>query len=72
MLKSGMMIGERYEIISKIGTGGMADVYKARDSKLNRFVAVKVMKSEFREDKTFITKFRREARQQQAWRIQTL
>ena len=61
MLKSGMMIGERYEIISKIGTGGMADVYKARDSKLNRFVAVKVMKSEFREDKTFITKFRREA-----------
>lgn len=61
MLKSGMMIGERYEIISRIGTGGMADVYKAKDSKLNRFVAVKVMKSEFREDKTFITKFRREA-----------
>ncbi len=61
MLKSGMIIGERYEIISRIGTGGMADVYKARDNKLNRFVAVKVMKSEFREDKTFITKFRREA-----------
>lgn len=61
MLKSGMMIGERYEIISRIGTGGMADVYKAKDSKLNRFVAVKVMKSEFREDKNFITKFKREA-----------
>lgn len=61
MLKSGMMIGERYEIISRIGTGGMANVYKAKDSKLNRFVAVKVMKSEFREDKTFITKFKREA-----------
>lgn len=61
MLKEGMIIGERYEIISKIGTGGMADVYKAKDHKLNRFVAVKVMKSEFREDKTFITKFRREA-----------
>lgn len=61
MLKEGMIIGERYEIISKIGTGGMANVYKAKDHKLNRFVAVKVMKSEFREDKTFITKFRREA-----------
>lgn len=61
MLKEGMIIGERYEIISKIGSGGMADVYKAKDHKLNRFVAVKVMKSEFREDKTFITKFRREA-----------
>lgn len=61
MLNTGMMIGERYEIISRIGTGGMADVYKARDNKLNRFVAVKVMKSEFREDKTFITKFKREA-----------
>lgn len=61
MLKAGMVIGERYEVISKIGAGGMADVYKAKDNKLNRFVAVKVMKSEFREDKTFITKFKREA-----------
>ncbi len=43
-----MIIAERYEIISKIGTGGMADVYKAKDHKLNRFVAVKVMKPEFR------------------------
>lgn len=61
MLKEGMIVAERYEIISKIGAGGMADVYKAKDHKLNRFVAVKVMKSEFREDSTFITKFRREA-----------
>lgn len=61
MLKEGMFIQERYEIISKIGSGGMADVYKAKDHKLNRFVAVKVLKSEFREDKAFISKFRIEA-----------
>ncbi|MDY4693309.1 MAG: Stk1 family PASTA domain-containing Ser/Thr kinase [Blautia sp.] len=61
MLKTGMIIAERYEILEKIGTGGMADVYKAKDHKLNRFVAVKVLKSEFREDTTFIKKFRSEA-----------
>ena len=46
MLKTGMIIAERYEILGKIGTGGMADVYKAKDHKLNRFVAVKVLKPE--------------------------
>lgn len=56
-----MIIAERYEILGKIGTGGMADVYKAKDHKLNRFVAVKVLKPEFREDTTFIKKFRSEA-----------
>ena len=61
MLKTGMIIAERYEILGKIGTGGMADVYKAKDHKLNRFVAVKVLKAEFREDTTFIRKFRSEA-----------
>lgn len=61
MLKTGMIIVERYEIVSKIGTGGMADVYKAMDHKLNRFVAVKVLKPEFREDATFVKKFRSEA-----------
>ena len=50
MLKTGMIIAERYEILGKIGTGGMADVYKAKDHKLNRFVAVKVLKPEFRGD----------------------
>lgn len=61
MLKEGMFIQERYEIISKIGSGGMADVYKAKDHKLNRYVAVKVLKPEFRDDKAFISKFRVEA-----------
>ena len=61
MLKEGMVISERYEVISKIGSGGMADVYKAKDHKLNRLVAIKVLKAEFCEDKTFIGKFRKEA-----------
>ena len=61
MLKEGMIVGERYEIISRIGSGGMADVYKAKDHKLNRLVAVKVMKAEFSEDRSFIAKFRKEA-----------
>lgn len=61
MIKEGFIIGERYQVISKIGVGGMADVYKAKDQKLNRLVAVKVLKPEFREDTKFISKFRSEA-----------
>ena len=56
-----MMIGDRYEILEKIGTGGMSDVYKAKDHKLNRFVAVKVLKQEFSENANFVSKFRIEA-----------
>lgn len=61
MIKIGMMIGDRYEILEKIGTGGMSDVYKAKDHKLNRFVAVKVLKQEFGENANFVSKFRIEA-----------
>ena len=57
MLKSGMVIGDRYEILGRIGSGGMSIVYKGRDQKLNRFVAVKVLKAEYREDKNFVRKF---------------
>lgn len=61
MIKIGMMIGDRYEILERIGTGGMSDVYKAKDYKLNRFVAVKVLKQEFSENANFVSKFRVEA-----------
>lgn len=61
MLRKGMFISDRYEIIEKVGSGGMSDVYKAKCHKLNRFVAIKVLKSEFSEDKTFVSKFRVEA-----------
>ena len=61
MLKIGMFLGNRYEIISKIGSGGMADVYKAKCHKLNRFVAIKVLKPEFSQDQSFVSKFRMEA-----------
>ena len=61
MVREGMMLAERYEIISRIGTGGMSDVYKAMDHKLNRYVAVKVLKAEFAENKSFVTKFKAEA-----------
>lgn len=61
MIILGMLIGDRYEILDKIGTGGMSDVYKAKDHKLNRFVAVKVLKQEFNENTNFVSKFRVEA-----------
>ena len=61
MIKIGMMIGDRYEILEKIGTGGMSDVYKAKCHKLNRYVAVKVLKQEFSENANFVSKFRIEA-----------
>lgn len=56
-----MMIGDRYEILERIGMGGMSDVYKAKDHKLNRHVAVKVLKQEFSENTNFVSKFRVEA-----------
>ncbi len=61
MIKIGMIIGDRYEIQEKIGTGGTADVYRALDRKLNRPVAIKVLKQEFSENDNFVSKFRSEA-----------
>ena len=61
MLRKGQFLADRYEILEQIGTGGMADVYKAKDTKLNRCVAIKVMKKEFSDDSTFVSKFRAEA-----------
>ena len=61
MLEIGSFIADRYEILEKIGAGGMSDVYKAKDQVLGRFVAVKVLKPEFAEDVNFVTKFHTEA-----------
>lgn len=61
MLTEGMYLSDRYEIVGKVGAGGMSDVYKAKDHILGRFVAIKVLKQEFSEDRNFVTKFRTEA-----------
>ncbi len=61
MIKMGMVIGDRYEVLEKIGTGGMSDVYRAKDIKLSRMVAVKILKQEFSENENFVRKFRTEA-----------
>lgn len=57
----GKMLGNRYEILEKIGEGGMADVYKAKCHLLNRYVAIKVLKKEYSTDETFVKRFRTEA-----------
>ena len=61
MLMPGSYLINRYEIMMKIGSGGMADVYKAKDHVLNRLVAIKVLKQEYSTDATFVKKFRVEA-----------
>ena len=61
MIKEGVVLGKRYEILGRVGSGGMADVYKGKDHKLNRFVAIKVLKSDYRTDEVFIKKFLSEA-----------
>ena len=56
-----MFLADRYEILEQIGNGGMSDVYKAKCHKLNRYVAIKVLKPEFSQDTSFVSKFRVEA-----------
>ena len=57
----GMILGNRYEILKEIGSGGMANVYLAHCRLLNRNVAVKVLKNEFANDKEFLERFNKEA-----------
>ncbi len=61
MVNPGMILNERYEVVDKVGSGGMADVYNARDLRLNRNVAIKVLKQEYSSDAKFVSKFRGEA-----------
>lgn len=61
MLRIGMFLGDRYEILEKIGSGGMSDVYKAKCHKLNRYVAIKVLRAEYSSDMNFVAKFKMEA-----------
>ena len=61
MIKVGTILGDRYEILEKVGVGGMAEVFKGKDHKLNRYIAVKVLKEEFRENDGFVKKFKEEA-----------
>ncbi|MDR1067194.1 MAG: Stk1 family PASTA domain-containing Ser/Thr kinase [Clostridiales bacterium] len=62
ILNPGAVVASRYEIIEKIGSGGMANVYRAKDSKLDRFVSFKVMREEFVNDDEFRARFKTEAR----------
>lgn len=61
MDRVGMILSNRYQLTEKIGSGGMADVYKAIDCRLNRNVAVKVLRKEFNSDESFISRFQQEA-----------
>ncbi|MDD5822816.1 MAG: Stk1 family PASTA domain-containing Ser/Thr kinase [Firmicutes bacterium] len=55
------LLSGRYELIEKIGDGGMAVVYKAKDKLLNRYIAVKILRPEFTKDATFVENFKRES-----------
>ena len=50
MIREGVYLGKRYEILGRSGSGGMADVYKGKDHKLNRSVAIKVLQRDYRKD----------------------
>ena len=61
LFNTGTVLGGRYEIIEKIGSGGMAVVYRGRDKKLERYVTIKVLREEYIGDEEFIERFRSEA-----------
>lgn len=58
---NGEILGDRYELLEQVGEGGMAIVYKARCNKLNRYVAVKILKAEYSDNEEIVSKFKKEA-----------
>src|SRR3712207_1337400 len=58
---TGTILGNRYELLQKIGEGGMAEVYKAKCHLLNRYVAVKIFKNQYSDNMEFVNKFKQEA-----------
>lgn len=62
MIQTGMILGGRYEILEHIGSGGMADVYKAKCHKTNQYVAIKILRNEYADDETLVRRFTTEAR----------
>ncbi len=72
MLQPGSYLQDRYEILALIGTGGMSEVYQAKCHKLNRLVAIKVLKEEFSQDSNFVSKFKMERRRPPAFPIRIL
>ena len=57
----GQILANRYEILAKVGEGGMAQVYEARDNLLFRPVAIKILREQYASDREFVERFRREA-----------
>ena len=64
----GVILNDRYEMQQRIGRGGMAEVYLARDVLLDRLVAIKVLFPEYATDPAFVERFRREAQSASKWR----
>lgn len=61
-MQEGTLLNNRYQLLQRVGTGGMADVFRARDLMLERYVAIKVLRTDYSENKSFQDRFRQEAR----------
>ena len=61
-MQEGTLLNNRYQLLQQVGSGGMADVFRARDSMLERYVAIKVLRADYTENKSFQERFRQEAR----------
>ena len=61
-MQEGTLLNNRYQLLQRVGSGGMAEVFRARDSMLERYVAIKVLRAEYTENKSFQERFRQEAR----------